>query len=116
MERIGKLSFIFGLIAVIAITFIAAKAVPVWALVTVMLLGLVVGILNITNEEAVPFLIASVAFMVACQIIVTILVQQNLNLAPRLHPGALPQMMSLYVASAAVFVSMKMMYDKAKDK
>jgi hypothetical protein len=116
MEKIGKLSFVLGLIGVIAITLIAAKSVPNWAVLAIMILGVIVGILNITTEEAVPFLVASIAFMVACQIVVAILIQQNLNIAPRLYPGALPQMMSLYVASAAVIVSVKIMYQKAKDK
>lgn len=62
MAQIGKWAFILGLvIAVVAGIFFQAAWV-VWVLV---LLGVVVGLLNITAAETQSFLLAAIAFLLS---------------------------------------------------
>lgn len=57
----GRWAFIIGLIVAFIAGFFQDKALWGWILG---ILGILVGIWNITDKEAVPFLIASVALIV----------------------------------------------------
>ncbi len=62
----GQMAFLFGvLLAIIAGVFVPNNMTITWILV---IFGLIVGILNITTREMVPFLIASIALMMSAGI------------------------------------------------
>ncbi|MBI4155592.1 hypothetical protein HY498_05945 [Candidatus Woesearchaeota archaeon] len=100
---IGRWSFIIGLIVVIlsGIPNFPSDIVKVVALV----LGIVVGFLNITAIETGPFLIAVIALMMAVV---------NLNL----NPGALGTILNnllLFLSPASAIVAIKAIYVLARN-
>ncbi len=117
MQKIGEYAFLVGaLIAVVAgmaaswVTGGAAGAIS--ALLVV--LGIIVGLLNITEKETTPFLVAAIALVVAgtagfgainqiVQGLGTIIDQIVGNLA-------------IFVAPAAVIVALKAVYALASSK
>lgn len=61
LNKIGGWAFIIGLVLAIVVAIFGAEAT--WPIYLLLFLGLVVGILNITNKEVSSFLLAAVAFM-----------------------------------------------------
>lgn len=62
MAKVGAWAFIVGVILALITGFMAKSAVITASLVV---LGLIVGFLNVTDRETTPFLMASVAIMIA---------------------------------------------------
>ena len=63
MEKLGNWAFIIGLIiAVLVGLFVEASGLTVSVLV---ILGIIVGFLNVTDKETHGFLVASIALLVA---------------------------------------------------
>ncbi len=66
----GQWAFLFGIfLAIIAGIFVPNNLTITWILV---IFGLIVGILNITSREMVPFLVASVALMLSAGVFGTL--------------------------------------------
>tara|TARA_B110000503_G_scaffold71414_1_gene110870 strand:- start:277 stop:624 length:348 start_codon:yes stop_codon:yes gene_type:complete len=115
MQNIGKWSFIIGLVAAALIAAMATQGggIPVWAVLALIVLGLVVGLLNITDDEASAYLIAAIAFMVSLKVLGDMFGNVPVGL-PFLGPFFV--MITVFVAPSAVVVALKVMFDKAKDK
>ncbi len=109
MEKVGSWSFIIGLvIAVLVGLFTEASGLVVTALVV---LGLIIGFLNVTAKEAHAFLLASVALMAtgfAGDFLATI--PGIGNLLQRVVNNFV-----VLVAPAAIVVSVKALLGLAKD-
>ncbi|MEM4347148.1 MAG: hypothetical protein QW802_00990 [Candidatus Altiarchaeota archaeon] len=103
--KIGAWSFVVGLvISILAGLGISAEWVPF----VLVVLGVLVGILNIADKEVVPFLVGAIALMFSTyslgylplgSIITAIL--KNIN---------------TFVAPAAAVVALRTIYDLAKEK
>ncbi|MBI2148064.1 hypothetical protein HYU23_00130 [Candidatus Woesearchaeota archaeon] len=65
MEKVGAWSFIIGGLIAVILGAIASTAGTTWVIGLLLVLGLVVGLLNISDKEIVPFLVACVAFLAA---------------------------------------------------
>ena len=66
----GQWAFLFGIfLAIIAGIFVPNNMAITWILV---IFGLIVGILNITSREMVPFLVASVALILSAGVFGTL--------------------------------------------
>lgn len=101
---VGKWAFIVGLvIAVIAGLFLEAAWV-VWVLA---LLGVVVGLLNVTGAETQGFLIAAIAFTVAATAFSTIPLIGGLITSILSYVGA-------FVSGAMIVVALKTLFQSAK--
>ncbi|PJA18603.1 MAG: hypothetical protein COX63_02075 [Candidatus Diapherotrites archaeon CG_4_10_14_0_2_um_filter_31_5] len=65
LEKIGELAFILGvviaLIAGVAFNYLGSLAG--WVPLVLVILGIIVGLLNIKDKETTPFLIASIALL-----------------------------------------------------
>ena len=63
-QKAGHYSFLAGIILAIVIAFVPQLrgAIAVWVLV---ILGVVVGLLNVTTEETTKFLVATIALIMA---------------------------------------------------
>jgi hypothetical protein len=61
MDNLGRWAFIIGLILAIVIAIFGVE--QTWPMYLLLFLGLIVGILNITNKEVSSFLLAGIAFM-----------------------------------------------------
>lgn len=62
MEKLGKWAFVAGLALCVVVSLVWELAAFVWVLV---ILGLVVGFLNVEKDETQRFLIAAIALTVA---------------------------------------------------
>lgn len=67
IEKVGSWSFIIGLVIAIVIGAIGGRATNL-----LLLLGLIVGLINITGKEIVPFLVATIGLIVAGSVASTI--------------------------------------------
>ena len=64
-EKVGGWSFIIGALVAVILGVIPSTAGTNWVVGLLLVLGVVVGFLNISAKEVVPFLVACVAFLVA---------------------------------------------------
>ena len=101
LDKVGSWSFIAGVIIAIIIGVVGGQAIGL-----LLILGTFVGLLNITSNEIVPFLIASIALVVAG------LVQIGL---PLWLTGILANVV-IFVVPAMILVSLKTIYSLAADK
>ena len=63
MDMIGKWAFVIGVILAIAVGLLGSLNTTV--IVILMILGLVIGFLNVTGKEAAQFLVAGVSIIIA---------------------------------------------------
>jgi len=106
---IGKAAFVIGLvIAVIAGVFGASTG---WLPLALVILGLIVGFLNITEEEVNNFLIAAIALILVGTI------GGGLGTIPTIGGSlaAIVANIAVFVVPAALVVSLKAVWSLAKD-
>ena len=107
-ERLGEYSFLLGiLLAIVAGLFIPNELLVSLALVV---LGLVVGLINIVRRESMPFLVASIALIVAGS--------AGLEYLPLIGVYLEPMLLNIkaFVAPAAVIVALKAVYELGKKR
>ena len=104
LATIGKWAFIIGLvIAVLAGLFFQ----PGWAIWVLAILGVIVGLINVTAEETRGFLLASIALTLSAT---------ALNLIPVVGTAlsfVLPFVVA-FVAGAAIVVALKELFQTAR--
>jgi hypothetical protein len=113
MSKIGSWSFILGLVICI-LAGVVITTTP-WLVLVLGLLGLVVGFLNVTAKESAPFLIASVALLLASGNFSVVLK----SLALPLVTGAIETILGniiVFVAPAAVLVALRTIYSLASSE
>ncbi len=113
VKHIGKWAFLVGLLAAVVIAVMAGTGVPLWAILLLAIDGIIVGVLNVTEDEAPSFLIAAIAFMVSFMVFAR-LFGEVLGGFPVV--GVVFTMLNVFVAPAALIVALKVMFDKARDK
>jgi len=110
VNKLGPWAFLIGLaLAVLAGFFATADTTIVLVLAV---LGIIVGFLNVSDKETVPFLVSAIAFMMAAS---------SLNIVFAILPymESMSNVMSLagvFIAPAAAIVAIKAIYDISKDK
>jgi hypothetical protein len=110
-EQIGPWSFIAGLILALVFAFVPPAG---WVVIVLGILGLAVGLLNITDKEIQGFLLASVAFVVSSTSLVVIVNGLGLNQSASYVSQFLTNVATL-MASAAAVVAIIALYKMAKD-
>ncbi len=111
-EKIGTFAFFLG----IALAVIAGLPGPVPAATAVMapliltVFGVIVGLLNITDEEIKPFLVASIALLVVMMSGIADLPVVGVYLVN------IVRYVSLFVSASALVVSLKAIHDIAKSR
>lgn len=103
MQKIGSWAFIIGLVIAIIMGFVGAGSTTVWILAV---LGLIVGLLNVSGQESQHFLVAAIAFMLSAQ---------GLNIVLSSIAGVLSNII-VFVAPAAAIVALRALYDVSKDR
>ncbi|MEK6940998.1 MAG: hypothetical protein AABW49_03810 [Nanoarchaeota archaeon] len=106
LPLLGRVSFIGGLvIAILAGLLFPSNTTAVTILI---LLGLVVGLLNVTDSEATHFLVAIITLLV---------VESSLNALPLVGDtlGTMLNMLVVFIAPAAVLVAVKQLLSLAKN-
>ena len=107
MQKWGSYAFIIGIIIAILAVFVTF---PETALVLVVL-GLIVGVLNVTGKESVPFLVAAIALALSAASL------QPLGTVGIIKDWILPifNNIAVFVAPAAFIVAIKSIYSMAKE-
>lgn len=110
MEKVGRWSFIVGV--VLSVVFGLLPQLFIYQFYvnwTLVLLGLVVAILNITDEERMFFLIAVMAI-----ILVTTVLSQVPSLGQPLQQAF--ENIKVFVSPAGLLVALKLIWDLASSK
>ncbi|MBI2652965.1 hypothetical protein HYX00_05865 [Candidatus Woesearchaeota archaeon] len=112
--RIGEWAFIIGVLIAIAIGLFSnnlkGTSIGDWLPLVLVVLGLIVGFLNITEKETTPFLIAAAALLV------TGLVGETLTTIPQIggYLEGIVKQIGVFVAPAAIVVALKSIQSLAK--
>ena len=104
MQTIGSWAFIIGLIIALIMGFVGtASTMTMWILAV---LGLIVGVINVTHGEALLYLVASIAFLVSASSLTIIL-------------PAIKDILTniiVFVGPGAAIVAIRALYDVAKSQ
>lgn len=109
---VGGIIFLVGLVIAIVVAIMTARSVPVWAVYVLGILGLLVGLLNITEGEATSFLLASLTFLLSFQALSNVI--QRLAFGWE-AVGTFFSLLSIFIAPAAAVVAVKVLLALAKD-
>ena len=115
ISSIGPWAFILGLVLAILAGFVTSftRGVPDGTIVLVLaVLGIIVGVLNVTDKETVPFLVSTLTFMLAAS---------SLNVVFAVIPymakmSEVMTLISVFVAPAGAVVAIKALYGITKER
>jgi len=113
-KQMGEWAFIIGIIvAVVVSLFTVNDTVAGWLTLLLVVLGLIVGFLNVTEKESTPFLIASAALLI------TGTTGSSLAIIPPKVLGTFLQNavenIAVFVTPAAIVVALKTIKSLARD-
>lgn len=108
-HRLAHYSFFVGLLIAILAGFFHSYVAPEVLVTTLVVLGLVVGLFNLTAQETTPFLVAAIALMLAGIV--------NLGLIPGvgIYLRAILSNIVVFVVPGAIIVGMKTIWKLASD-
>lgn len=109
MEEIGYWAFILGVVVAVVGPFIESFLGAAYLAYLLVVLGVVVGLLNITEKEVSEFLLVVVALLLAGA--------AGLDKLPVIGQSILKPILSsvgVFVAPAAVVVALKVLYSRIK--
>ncbi|MBI2666188.1 hypothetical protein HYX13_01100 [Candidatus Woesearchaeota archaeon] len=109
LHRVAHYTFFVGLLVAIVTGLFRNLLEPQVLVTTLVILGLVVGLLNLTAKETVPFLVACIALMLAGIV--------NLGLIPGvgLYLRSILSNIVVFVVPGAIIVGMKAIWKLASD-
>ena len=108
MEKIGEWLFLVGVIIAILAGIVAPSSEIVATVLVI--LGVVVGLLNITEKEATNFLIAAIALILTGSVSFTVLGSIGSVITD------IVKYISVFVMPAALIVALKSIYQLASKK
>jgi uncharacterized membrane protein len=106
--NLGENAFLAGV--AIAILIGLFNVTESWVTVVLVILGIIVGLLNITTKETMPFLTSSIALLVVGSAGL-----ERLPVVGSLVKSVLTSIVT-FVAPAAVIIALKTVFDIAKKK
>jgi hypothetical protein len=108
MVKMGPMAFYIGLLITLVAMFIAPSG---WLYVALAVLGVIIGLVNVTAKETGPFLFASVAFIVAAMGM-----QSLILVAIPVELTRLAANITVLVGAGAVVIALKAIYGIAKSE
>ena len=112
MNSIGGIAFVVGLGLAAIVAVVASNSPPVWAIGLLAVLGLIVGVLNVKDKEVIPFLVASIAFLVSFSALSATIQQLAFGWDAI---ASFFSLMNVFVAPAAGVVAILTLFRMAKD-
>lgn len=111
-KSLGAWAFIAGLVIAAIVAFMGADSVAPLAIILLAVLGIVVGLLNVTGKETVTFLVAAIAFLVTFQSLATIV-----GMLPAVGDmlKAFFGLMTVFIGPAAAVVAFKALFAASKN-
>ena len=118
-SKIGRWSFVIGVVIALIVGLFAnslSTDVHGWLILLLVVLGLLVGLLNISEKETTPFLVATAALLITSAAIKT-KDGTILDIIPTvgLYLAAIVQEIAVFVMPAAIVVSLKAIQSLAKE-
>jgi len=109
IHRVAHYAFFIGLLIAIVAGFFREVLSPEVLVTTLVILGFLVGLFNLTAEETTPFLIAAIALMLAGIV--------NLGLIPGvgLYLRSILSNIVVFVVPGAILVGLKTIWKLASD-
>jgi len=109
VHRVAHYTFFVGLLIAIIAGLFRSLIAPQVLITTLVLLGLVVGLFNLTAKETMPFLVASIALMLAGIV--------NLSLIPviGLYLRSILSNIVVFVVPGAIIVGLKTIWQLASN-
>ena len=105
MAQMGKWAFIVGLVISVVATFLPPAA---WMFVVLAILGLVVGVMNITGEETKTFLLAAIGLIMSAT---SLMVLEGIGETVT----EICTNFAIFISPAVLVVSLKSLFEVAKD-
>jgi len=104
LEKVGQWAFIIGLVLAVVVGYMFQAAWVVWVLA---ILGVIVGLLNVTREDTERFLLAAIAFALSATALSTVPVLgvQITNVLGYV---------AAFVAGAMIVVALKALFETAR--
>lgn len=109
IHRVAHYAFFVGLLVAIVAGFARNVISPEVLVTTLVILGFIVGLFNLTAEETTPFLVAAIALMLAGIV--------NLGLIPGvgLYVRSILSNIVVFVVPGAILVGLKAIWKLASD-
>ncbi|MEM2878022.1 MAG: hypothetical protein QXG10_00490 [Candidatus Hadarchaeales archaeon] len=111
ISLLGPAAFYIGLIIALLTIFVAPTG---WLYVALAVLGVIVGLMNITSKESGPFLFAAIALIVTCTGMSGLITMNNVAIPAELL--RLAANITVLVGAGAVIIALKAIYEMAKGK
>ena len=113
-SKIGEWSFIIGVAIAVIIGIFATnldETIQGWMVLLLVVLGLIVGLLNVTEKETTPFLVAAAALLI------TGTAGDSLKIIPYVggYFQGIVGNIAVFVTPAAIVVALKAIQSLAKD-
>ena len=111
-SKMGEWAFIGGIIIAIVVSlFKVSDTVGGWLLLLLVVLGLIVGLLNVAEKETTPFLVAAAALLI------TGTASSSLAIIPVIgsYLQDIVLNIAVFVTPAAIVVALKAIQSLAKD-
>lgn len=108
MEMVGKVAFIVGLLLVVVAGLVASVAAYAYTALIIVVLGLVVGFLNVAEKNVVKLLVAIVALMAVGAAAVSVIPALDVYL------GAILNNFLVFVGAAGLVVAVKAIVEVIK--
>ena len=113
-SKMGQWAFIVGILVAVVIGLFSSSLnanTKGWLVLLLVVLGLIVGLLNVTEKESTPFLIAAAALLL------TGTAGNTLAIIPILgdYLAGIVQAIAVFVTPAAIVVALKSIQSLAKD-
>ena len=112
MKSFGGIAFIIGLVLAAMIAVFGSIDTAPWAVYILAVLGLIVGLLNISDKEIVLFLVASIAFLISFSALSTVFTVLALGWDA---VSSFFSLMNVFVAPATAIVAIKALYKVTKN-
>lgn len=113
-KKMGEWAFIIGLLVAIVIGLFSGTLsanVQGWLVLLLVVLGLIVGFLNVTATESTPFLVAAAALLITGTAGGSLAVIPTIGI----YLQDIVQNIAVFVTPAAIVVAVKSVYSLAKD-
>lgn len=109
-KTIGGWAFVIGFILAIILAIFGTN--QTWPMYVLLVLGLIVGIMNITSKEVTPFLVAAIAFMGTFKVF-----EELFGGIPTVGPkiATFFLLIASFVAPAAAVVAFKALFAYSRD-
>ncbi len=109
-DKLGSWAFLIGVVIAIVAGLIPSLIPAYGATLGLAILGLIIGVLNVTRKESTTFLLASVALLLSSA--------AGLNILPLIGAEivAILQNIAALISPAAIIVALKAIWDTARKK